>query len=84
MKNTAKIGLLILLIILASCDKIFIGHKYEKGILPKIPVNLSSFNTEYDDFNSTAPTFGGLIPFCFSTNRNSNVNEFEIIYEPFN
>ena len=62
-------------LILSSCwpDK----HKYEHGELPEIPVNLQDFNTEYDDFNSTAPSLGYLIPFCFSTNRKSNGGDFD-------
>ena len=67
-----------------SCEKPLRGYKYEKGSLPETPVNLSDFNTEYDDFNSTAPSLGELIPFCFSTNRNSNGREFDIIYQPMN
>lgn len=85
MKNLAKSVVLIVLIISASCEKTPIhGYKYEQGSLPETPVNLSDFNTEYDDFNSTAPSLGELIPFCFSTNRNSNGNEFDIIYQPMN
>lgn len=67
-----------------SCEKISNGYKYEQGTLPDTPVNLSDFNTAYDDFNSTAPTLGELIPFCFSTNRNSSGEEFDIIYQPMN
>lgn len=54
------------------------------GDLPTIPVNLSDFNTEYDDYNSTAPTLGELIPFCFSTNRKSFGGQFDVIYKPMN
>jgi hypothetical protein len=84
MNNILKIAVLIGLIISTSCEKTPSGYKYERGSLPDTPVNLSDFNTEYDDFNSTAPSLGELIPFCFSTNRNSNGNEFDIIYQPMN
>ena len=84
MKNIAKLILLIVLIITSSCEKTRSGYKYEHGTLPDTPVNLSDFNTAFDDFNSTAPSLGELIPFCFSTNRNSNGNEFDIIYQPMN
>jgi hypothetical protein len=60
------------------------GYKYNSGSLPEIPVNLEAFNTEYDDYNATAPTLGHLIPFCFSTNRKSNGNDFDVIYQPMN
>ncbi|NHF60373.1 hypothetical protein FK220_013545 [Flavobacteriaceae bacterium TP-CH-4] len=60
------------------------GYRYDRGSLPKTPVNLSDFNSEYDDYNSTAPSLGELIPLCFSTNRNSRGGEFDIIYMPLN
>lgn len=84
MKNLAIIAILMVLIFSTSCEKPLRGYKYEKGSLPETPVNLSDFNTEYDDFNSTAPSLGELIPFCFSTNRNSYGREFDIIYQPMN
>jgi len=84
MKITIKLVVLITLIVLISCEIFRIGYKYNQGSLPETPVNLSDFNTEYDDYNSTAPSLGKLIPFCFSTNRNSNGNEFDIIYQPMN
>ena len=76
--------LLLILIAFTSCNITPSGYKYEYGTLPETPVNLSEFNTVYDDYNSTAPSLGELIPFCFSTNRNSNGNEFDIIYQPMN
>jgi hypothetical protein len=84
MKIIFKVILLTVLIISTSCEKTPSGYKYNQGSLPENPVNLSDFNTEYDDYNSTAPSLGELIPFCFSTNRNSNGNEFDIIYMPMN
>jgi len=60
------------------------GYNYERGSLPDTPVNLADFNTEYDDYNSTAPSLGRLIPFCFSSNRNSHGNNFDVIYRPMN
>lgn len=84
MKNKAKIITIVTLIFFTSCDKPLIGYKYNHGSLPSTPINLSDFNTKFDDYNSTAPSLGELIPFCFSTNRNSQVNEFDIIYMPMN
>jgi len=60
------------------------GYKYPEGTLPSVAVNLEAFNTSYDDYNSTAPSLGTLIPFCFSTNRISNGDNFDIIYRPMN
>ncbi len=78
--------LLSLLLLLSGCEWIFrpYGYKYPNGDLPDDPVNLEEFNTEYDDYNSTAPTLGWLIPFCFSTNRQSQGGEFDVIYQPMN
>jgi hypothetical protein len=71
MKNTVKIIAIGMLVFLTSCDIPLIGYKYNHGSLPLTPINLSDFNTEFDDYNSAAPSLGELIPFCFSTNRNS-------------
>jgi len=68
---------------LLSCE-IPYGYKYNTGFLPDTPINLEPFNSEYDDYNSTAPTLGRLIPLCFSTNRNSHGGTFDVIYEPMN
>lgn len=84
MKNLTKISVLIGLVIAFSCEKAPSGYKYNEGSLPVTPVNLTDFNTAYDDYNSTAPTLGDLTPFCFSTNRNSDGNEFDIIFQPMN
>jgi hypothetical protein len=84
MKNLTKLSILIGLVISTSCEKGPTGYKFNEGRLPVTPVNLTDFNTAYDDYNSTAPSLGDLIPFCFSTNRNSHGNEFDIIYEPMN
>ena len=80
--HLAHISLLSIAVFLMSCDPR--GYKYNHGELPEIPVNLQDFNSEYDDYNSTAPSLGNLIPFCFSTNRKSKGGEFDVIYEPMN
>ncbi len=80
-----KIIAVAVLLSLLSCE--YIGHggyKYEQGSLPDSPINLELFNSEYDDYNSTAPSLGRLIPFCFSTNRNSQGGNFDVIYQPMN
>lgn len=82
MKMYSKILLFLILIALISCDPY--GYKYTYGELPEIPVNLEDFNTEYDDYNSTAPSLGYLIPFCFSSNRKSMGNDFDVMYMPMN
>ncbi|MGB4205155.1 MAG: hypothetical protein WBJ84_05980 [Bacteroidales bacterium] len=84
MKYIAGITIVFLLMNLSSCDKLYYGYKYNKGSLPDTPVNLTDFNTEFDDFNVGPPSLGRLIPLCFSTNRNNEGNEFDIIYLPMN
>ncbi len=76
-----KIQILIVFILLLffSCEP---QYKHESGELPTTPQNLEAFNTKFDDYNSTAPTLGSFIPLCFSTNRYSNGNQFDVIYEP--
>jgi len=81
MNNVIKIITLSLLIFLASCIR---DNRPTSGDLPTTPVNLTDFNTQHDDYNSTAPTLGELIPFCFSTNRHSIGGQFDIIYKPMN
>jgi len=76
-----KYLLLLTLILLVSCKE---KDREYQGDLPDSPINLQDFNTSFDDFNSTGPTLGRLIPFCFSTNRNSNGNNFDVIYQPMN
>ena len=67
---------------LLGCPLPWSGYKYNTGTLPDTPVNLENFNTDYDDYNSSAPSLGMLVPFCYSTNRHSQGGEFNIIYEP--
>jgi hypothetical protein len=70
-----------LLTLLFSCND---RDKNFPGDLPDTPVNLSEFNSQYDDYNSAAPVLGHLIPFCFSTNRNTLGLRFDVICTPMN
>jgi WD40-like Beta Propeller Repeat len=70
---------LIIALIFTSCS----GNRlnYDKGIIPPVPVNFSSVNSSYDDYNSNlqiswTERYFSLI---FSTNRNSNGNNFDFI-----
>ncbi|TFH27063.1 MAG: hypothetical protein E4H10_05110 [Bacteroidia bacterium] len=78
----SKYVLILMALTLVGCP--WYGYKYPNGKLPDTPVNLEAFNTEYDDYNSTAPTLGRFIPFCFSTNRQSQGGEFNVLYAPMN
>jgi hypothetical protein len=56
------------------------GYKYDEGTLPVSPVNFEEINSEYDDFNATAPTLGATFPLLFSSNRNSAGEHFDFVY----
>lgn len=87
MKNYSILKSFVLLVLMSlttfSCDTIHPnpGNKYSIGHFPTSPVNLGEFNTEFDDYNSDIPVFGGTFPFCFSSNRNSNGTDFDIVYK---
>lgn len=57
-------------------------EQHAPGTLPVTPVNMEDFNTAFDDYNPNTSTLGTFLPFCFSTNRNSEGDNFDIIYEP--
>ena len=82
MISKSNFTFLLISILLLSCNKTPKGYNYNEGDLPVTPINLTEFNSVYDDYNSTAPTLGYFIPFCFSTNRHSSGGEFDIIYKP--
>jgi hypothetical protein len=76
--------LLIISLTLFSCDLFNLnwgGNKYKIGHFPTLPVNLEEFNTEFDDYNSDIPVFLDVFPFCFSSNRNSSGENYDIVYK---
>ncbi len=58
-----------------SCEKNDIGH-FEEEVS-----NFSAVNTFYDDYNSTSPILNFDYLFHFSSNRNSNGIEFDLVGE---
>ncbi len=66
-------------LLLTACEPV--GHKYNTGTFPDTPVNLGDINSEYDDYNSTSPIIGYAFPLCFSSNRKSDGDNFDIIYK---
>ena len=84
------IWILLLTIIITSCENNPNNpndpnpYNYTHGTFPEDPVNMSDFNTEYNDYNSTSPTLGSISPLCFSTNRNSFGNDYNIVYKLLN
>jgi hypothetical protein len=74
----------ILSIIVLSCKPDPELIKYYKGTFPDNPVNMRDINSEYDDYNSDSPSIGETSPLCFSSNRNSKGQNFDIIYKLLN
>ena len=70
-----------LLLFVISCEKSPYDYKYFTGELPDEPVNFEQINTEYDDYNSTAPSLGETFPLCFSSTRKSKGGDFDIVYK---
>jgi len=77
MKRTAF--LVIIPLLLSSCG----GNRlnYDKGIIPAVPVNFSTVNSTYDDYNSMLYISWSESSFnlIFSTNRNSPSVGFDFI-----
>jgi WD40-like Beta Propeller Repeat len=59
-------------------------YKYNNVVFPKLPVNLDSLNTIYDDYNSNIPYIGDDFPLYFSSNRASMGKQYDIIYYVMN
>lgn len=73
---------LLLPLIPVICFSCFPSDEEERtGIFPETAVNFSTFNTEFDDYNSAMPFFPDVAPFCFSSNRNSNGRDYDIVYK---
>jgi len=64
-------------ILLISCEP---ETRYSTGTFPDTPVNMGAINTEFDDYNSDIPVLGGTFPLCFSSNRNSYGEDYDIVY----
>ena len=80
-KLLKKISTFVLIVSLIYSCKPDNEYKYFIGKFPDTPINLADFNTQYDDYNSTAPSLGETFPLCFSSNRNSGGNNYDIVYK---
>lgn len=82
MKSRSLIPLLFICL-LAACRS---EHQmdFTSGTFPQSPVNMGNINSEFDDYNSTSPFIGSTSPLCFSSKRNSNGANFDIIYKMLN
>jgi len=76
-KNITGLTLLaIFLLLLTGCPY---GYKYDEGKFPAQPVNFFALNSVYDDYNAAAPFIESNRYLYFSSNRNSNGGEFDIV-----
>jgi len=57
------------------------GYKYNSGSIPDTPVNLTEINSEYDDFNLSAPWILDEVPLVFSSNRLSQGGQMDFVYK---
>ncbi len=80
MKKRAFFGIILvsgLVLMALTCNK----YKYFTGQFSETPVNLMEFNSEYDDYNSASPILGETFPLCFSSTRNSQGANYDIVYK---
>lgn len=70
---------LIIPLLLTSCNGSRLN--YDKGIIPPVPVNFSSVNSTYDDYNSNLQLSWTEMTFSliFSSNRNSFGEDFDFV-----
>ena len=72
--------MLIISLLLSSCGGSRLN--YDKGIIPPVAVNFAAVNSMYDDYNSDLQISWAEMTFSliFSTNRNSNGDNFDFIF----
>jgi hypothetical protein len=75
------ISILLLNLLWVSCNEEPGERQYTEGTFPAIPMNLADINSEYDDYNSTPAMVGTAFPLCFSSNRNSQGADFDIVFK---
>lgn len=73
--------LLMILVITSSsnCGGGDIKINYQYGTFPDSIINIEGMNTEYDDYNMALPQISLDLPIIFSSNRNSNGEEFDFV-----
>ena len=78
MKRSAYLFLIPLLLVSCTGNRL----NYDKGIIPPVPVNFTSVNSTFDDYNSNLQISWTEMNFSliFSTNRNSAGNDFDFVY----
>ena len=79
MRTGTIISLLILILILVSCDDPRLN--FDKGIIPPVAVNFSAVNSVYDDYNSDLEVTWASQEYSliFSSSRNSRGQDFDFV-----
>ncbi|MFA5971686.1 MAG: hypothetical protein WC780_04980 [Lentimicrobiaceae bacterium] len=77
--KTIGIAIFFILLLTTSCE--VFEHRYNTGTFPDEPVNMGDINSEFDDYNSTSPIIGSSFPLCFSSTRNSQGADYDIVYK---
>ena len=72
--------LIVSALIFSACPEGY-GYKYNHGKIPEEVTNFEEINSEYDDYNISAPFIRDVFPLIFSSNRNSLGNQFDYIYK---
>jgi hypothetical protein len=72
--------LLCVLLIVSGCGLFGLGNKYSQGTFPQTPLNLGAINSADDDYNSTAPSAGGVMSLVFSSKRGGRT-DFNFVRE---
>lgn len=81
-KSIIPILALVTLLIVTGCPNHLPGHdpfKYPTGHFPSQPVNFVAVNSQWDDYNSALPETHIGYNLIFSSNRNSQGDNFDIV-----
>jgi len=85
MKNILAFFIIgLLTIVFVGCPIIHNNPKYDEGVFPLTPVNFTEVNSEYDDYNSALPVIQHRQYLIFSSNRNSQGENFDIVGDNLN
>ncbi len=57
------------------------GYKYNQAKIPEEVTNFEEINSEFDDYNISAPFIRDEFPLIFSSNRNNQGDQFDYIYK---
>ena len=79
-KITAYSLVAVFLFLLTACPY---GYRFDEGKFPSEPVNFAPVNSIYDDYNSTSPVIESERYLYFSSNRNSDGHDFDIVGDNF-